>query len=231
MFLSIAVTWSSTAFNLNSVNVECTASASCMQRTARLKTLVGEYRSLTHLKDTLKVLASDGGYKSFYYQIEESGEGHNLLIRFLLKPVISEISVRLDEEKMDYDINQLIALREGDFFEIQKLKESTDNLKEKLETYGYPNNSHRVEVVEQDSKVKIVFSIALGKPRIFKTILSNSKSQYVKNYLKRKFLSFYKRPFDINRFKIYLDDAQKELFSYGYYLINLDFTGEGLPDC
>jgi outer membrane protein insertion porin family len=37
-------------------------------------------------------------------------------------------------------------------------------------------------------------------------------------------LNLYNKPFDVNSFKISLDDAQKELFSYGYYLINLDFN-------
>ena len=78
--------WSSSAFRLKTVNVECISSLSCTQRTARLKSLEGEYRNLTHLKDTLKVLASDGGYKSFYYQLEESGGENSLLIRFSFKP-------------------------------------------------------------------------------------------------------------------------------------------------
>src|SRR5690606_32634310 len=47
---------------------------------------------------------------------------------------------------------------------------------------------------------------------------------YVKNYLEKKFNYLYNKPFDLNRFKIYMDEAQQELFSYGYYLINLDFV-------
>src|SRR5690606_13041730 len=68
----------------------------------------------------------------------------------------------------------------------------------------------------------IYIGINLGKPLVFKGIKTNSKSLYIQNYLENKFRTMYNRPFDQNQFKVYLDSSQKELFSYGYYLINLE---------
>lgn len=225
-FLITSYAWSKSDFYLHSVEVECQTSTACSQRSIRFKTLEGQYRSLTHLKETLKVLASDGGYKSFFYSLEKRNEQDHLFIKFALKPVIGKIVIRFEDGKADYDPAQLIPLREGEYFEEQKLKDSADSIKKKLEAYGYPESSSTVKVSEDDTNVRLNFDVKLGKPRIFKSIAANSRSIFITNYLKRKFTTLYNKPFDINRFKIYLDEAQKELFSYGYYLINLDFTPE-----
>lgn len=211
-------------FALQDVLVECKASLTCEQRTARFKTLVGDYRSLVHLKDTLRVMASDGGYQSFTYSLEKEADKYTLKIKFDMKPVINEISIGFTDRNIEYDPVQLVSVREGEYFETQKLQESMDGLKKRLEALGFPKNTHSYEVIDKNGKVDINIVITLGRPRIFKNIKTNTKSEFVRTFLKRKFLNLYNKPFDVNKFKIYIDTAQKELFSYGYYLINLDFS-------
>lgn len=224
MLTFITSLFASTNFNLSEVKVDCPASIECDQRTTRFQTLAGEYRSLVHMKDTLRVMVSDGGYQSFFYELDETEGKYVLKIKFQLKPIIEEINIGFTDRNIEYDPSQLISLREGDFFETQKLKENVDGLKDRLSAMGFPNNSHSFEVIEKKNKITVNIVITVGAPRIFKNIKSDSKSAYVKDYLVRKFLNLYNKPFDLNRFKIYLDDAQKELFSYGYYLVGLDFN-------
>jgi outer membrane protein assembly factor BamA len=158
----------SNSFNLEEVLVECKKSIPCDQRVTRFMGLVGEYRSLVHLKDTLRVMASDGGYQSFVYKLEESEDKHTLYINFKLKPLINEVKLVFKNSKFAMDSFQLIGLREGEFFEIQKLKESLLGLKERLDSLGYPLNTHEYEVVEKKDKVNIFINVELGTPRIFK---------------------------------------------------------------
>lgn len=223
-FSWVSISFADSEFKLSTINVECPVSLECEQRTFRFKGLVGEYRSLVHLKDTLRVMASDGGYQSFYYTLNENNEVFSLDIRFSLKPIIEKISVIFSGAKAEFDSSQLLDLREGEFFESQKLQESLDFVKKRLDSMGYPDNSVKFEFKDSGNKVDLKLLVSLGSPRIFKSINSNATSLYVKEYLKRKFLNLYNKPFDLNKFKIYLDDAQKELFSYGYYLIGLDFN-------
>ncbi|MFP5386493.1 MAG: POTRA domain-containing protein [Bacteriovoracia bacterium] len=215
--------FASSAFTLNEVNVECEASVTCEQRRTRFKGLVGDYRGLVHLKDTLRVMASDGGYQTFTYTLDKNVQRYVLNIKFQLKPFIDDINVGFTDRNLAANPQQLLSIKEGDFFETQKLKESIDALKARLEAMGYPKNSNTFEVIEKNGEVDINIIVTLGEPRIFKSLTSDSSSPFVRTYLKRKFLSFYNKPFDTNSFKIYLDEAQKELFNYGYYLINLEF--------
>ncbi len=224
LFSLISISFADTEFKLSAIHVDCPASLECEQRTFRFKGLVGEYRSLLHLKETLRVMASDGGYQSFYYSLNEEKEVFSLDIRFSLKPTISKISVIYSGSKGEFDASQLLDLREGEFFEAQKLDESVDFVKKRLDSMGYPDNKASFEFKESDNSVELKLLVSLGSPRIFKSINSDTTSPYVKEYLKRKFLNLYNKPFDLNRFKVYMDEAQKELFSYGYYLIGLDFN-------
>lgn len=214
--------FASSQFVLTEVKVNCPESVLCSQRTTRLKNLVGEYRSVLHLKDTLKVMASDGGYQSFDYTLNEEDNKYSLDISFKIKPIIKEINIGFIGSNTDHDPNQLLSLKEGDFFETQKLKSSLVSMKKRLDGYGFPNNSYTLKVVEKDDQVTIAVGITLGSPLVFKGIKTDSKSLYIKNYLENKFRTMYNKPFDQNQFKVYLDSSQKELFSYGYYLINLE---------
>lgn len=226
LFLTSFLTFAGTEFTLNEVNVKCPASVACNQKTTRFKGLVGEYRSIVHLKDTLKVMASDGGYQTFTYELHKSEEKYSLYIAFNLKPLIGEINIGFTDRTIEHDPMQLVNIREGEYFESQKLKESIDGLHERLEVLGFPNSSNSFEVIEKEGKVDINIIVTLGQPRIFKSVNVDSDSLFIQKFLTRKFLNFYNKPFDINNFKIHLDDAQKELFNYGYFLISLDFIPE-----
>lgn len=211
-------------FHVPEVVVNCPSSDRCVERKARFANLAGDYRSLVHLKDTLRVMASDGGYRWFTYELYPLEKGHALHIDFELKPLIREVNVGFTDRNLEADPLQLMTVKEGDAFEVQKLQDSIQNLKSRLETMGYPDNKAEFEVRETDGEVKINTVVTLGEPRIFKNITASTKSSFVGPYLQRKFIHLYNKPFDFNRFKIHLDEAQKELFSYGYYLINLEFT-------
>ncbi len=211
-------------FKLTEVEVDCHASDFCTTRKTRFGNLVGDYRSLLHLKETIRLMASDGGYQNFSYNIYQTGTNHRLNIKMSLKPVIEEINVGTVDRNLNMDPTTLLSAKEGEFYEANNITTDLSLLNNKLDALGYPFNSHKLDVIQKGDKVRINLSITLGKPRVFKRIKTNSTSSYVNEYLHRKFFTFYNKPFEFTKFKLYLDDAQKELFSYGYYLINLDFT-------
>ncbi len=211
-------------FKVTEVVVNCTASDRCTERKARFSNLAGDYRSLVHLKDTLRVMASDGGYRFFAYDIYQRESDYSLHIDFELKPLIKEVSIGFTDRNLEADPLQLVTVKEGDAFEIQKLEESISGMKQKLEAFGYPDHKIEYSFTEKGAEVYINTVVTLGLPRIFKNITSDARSAFVKPYLERKFIHLYNKPFDFNRFKVHLDEAQKELFTYGYYLIHLEFT-------
>jgi outer membrane protein insertion porin family len=224
LLLQATLVFAAGELKVTSVQVHCPESESCQERRARFETLTGEYRSLVHLKDTLRVMASDGGYQNFTYVLSEVGKETVLDINFELKPVIREISVGFTDRTLEADPTQLLNLKEGEYYEVQKLNESISSLQKRIEGLGFPHNNPVFEVVEKKDGVNINVAVTLGKPMIFKNIKTDATSTFVAEFLTKKFYNLYNKPFELNRFKLYLDGAQRELFSYGYYLINLDFN-------
>jgi outer membrane protein insertion porin family len=222
LFISTICSASSLKINLSSIHVDCGTSENCHSKKNRFSNLVGEYRSINHLKEVLKILASDGGYREISYILTRNQDQYSLNLKMRLKPQIKEINVGSVDRNIDVDLSQLLTLREGDFFDPQKLKQDLVDMKLKIDSMGFPQNSYDLRVSEIEEQASVYLTFKLGKPRIFKRLKSDSKSSFVNEYLRRKFLTFYNRPFDSSKFKLYLDDAQKELFNYGYYLISLE---------
>ena len=71
---------SATNFHLKEVEITCEDSDLCAPKKARLSNLSGEYRSLVHLKETLRIMASDGGYESFSYEVFRKEADYKLQI-------------------------------------------------------------------------------------------------------------------------------------------------------
>ena len=211
-------------FNLSEVEVICNVSEQCPSRKSRFANLIGDYRSLLHLKDTLRILASDGGYETLSYEVMKNQKSNKLIVNMKLKPIIKTINIGTIDRNLDMNPMLLLSIKEGEFFETQKLKSDLTNLQKRLEAMGYPFNSHQMSVIQVKDKVIINLVITLGQPRLFKGVKSNATSMYVNDFLKRKFYTFYNKPFEQTKFKLYLDEAQRELFNYGYYLISLDFS-------
>lgn len=221
LFIS-TISWAA-SFDLTDILVICKESPECKWREQRFNNLAGKYRSVLHLKDTLKLVATDGGYKSFTYRLTEVDGKYQLTINVEIKHIIKEINIGFVDRSYTGDAYALFPVREGQFFEELKYKDAVKVLKEKLEQNGYP----RAEVNEKykviNDEIFIFLEVKLNKPRVFVKIIPKTKSSFVEQFLKDKMIPMYKKPFEINLFKQTIDEAQKELFEYGYYVINFEY--------
>lgn len=225
IFIMLSVSaFAETVFVLDEVNVECSQSEMCFVRRNKFATMPGEYRNLVHLKETLKILAADGGYQTLTYKLIKEDNKHKLNIFMRIKPLIKEINIGFADRIIETDPSNLVDLKENDFFESNKLDESLVVLKKRLESMGYPESKTELEVIESEGTVRINYTVNLGRPIIFKRLKIESSSTFITEFLTRKFNTLYNKPFESTRFKTTLDEAQKELHSYGYYLVGLDFA-------
>lgn len=221
LLLASIFSFSAWAYHIDKVEVECSPIKYCQSRKKQFTTLKGEYRSYFHFRESIKVLANDGGYKSFSYEIDEN---QKLSINFSLKPIVKSVGIIYPGSALDVDPYDVVKFKEGDYFEPSHLGETKAAFQKKLESLGYPEHEIEIDVNDKDDEVEIGVKIILDEPRIFQKINSTAKSKFVKRFLERKFNKFYHRPFDYNKFRILLDEAQKDLFSYGYYLLSLEMN-------
>lgn len=221
LLLATIFSFSAWAYQIDKVEVDCSPAKYCQSRKKQFMTLKGEYRSYFHFRESIKVLANDGGYKSFSYEIDDH---QKLSIHFSMKPIVKSVGIIYPGSALDVDPYDVVKFKEGDFFEPSLLGETKEAFQKKLESLGYPEHEIEIDVNDKNDEVEIGVKIVLDKPRTFQKINSTANSKFVKQFLERKFNKFYHQPFDYNKFRILLDEAQKDLFSYGYYLISLEMS-------
>jgi outer membrane protein insertion porin family len=220
LFSSISL---AAGFDLTDVLVICKESPECKWREQRFNNLVGHYRSIVHLKDTLKLVATDGGYKAFTYRLTENNQKYQLMINIELKSIIKEINIGFVDQSYMGDAYSLFPMKEGQFFEETKYRTALSVLKEKLEQSGYPRATINEKYKTIDDRIVIFLEIILNKPRLFVKVVPKTKSFFVEQFIKDKLIPLYKKPFEINVFKQAIDEAQRELFDYGYYVLNFEY--------
>ncbi|HLW56125.1 MAG TPA: POTRA domain-containing protein, partial [Bacteriovoracaceae bacterium] len=221
--LTFLFSFSAWAYQIDGVEVNCSPIKLCQLRKKQFETLKGNYRSYLHFKESIKVLASDGGYKSFFYEIDKNKK---LTINFELKPVIKSVGIIYPGSALDVDPYDVIKFKEGDFFEPSLLPETQLAFSQKLESLGYPDHKVDIKVIDNKETVDISIVVSLENPLVYNSLSTTSRSEFVDKFIKRKFVSRYNQPFDYNKYRLLLDEAQKDLFSYGYYLINLEMNPE-----
>ncbi|MFA5582950.1 MAG: POTRA domain-containing protein [Bacteriovoracaceae bacterium] len=219
--LTLLFSFSTWAYEINQVEVSCSPIKICQFRKKQFKALKGEYRSYLHFRESIKIIASDGGYKSFKYDIDENKK---LSVHFELKPIVKSVGIVFPGSSLDMDPYDVVKFKEGEFFEPSLLGESKTALEQKLDSLGYPDHQVQIKVIDKNEFVDLSVIITLEQPRVYKGLSTSSKSEFVNNFLHRKFLHLYDQPFDYNRFRLLLDEAQKDLFSYGYYLVHLEMS-------
>jgi outer membrane protein insertion porin family len=209
---------------LSKVNIECEKTDLVKQRKKKFGNLVGDYRNLVHLKDTIKILSADGGYKYFEYRVVKDSDSYELNIKFEMKPIIRKIKFSFKKDIINADAGDILSFKEGDFYQPFEVEQALGSLKKRIDSLGFPDNQTTYALNFNNDGVDIDINVESGKPIIFKKIRSNTKSLFITSFLTKKFYNLYNKPFDFTKFKFYLDEAEKELFNYGYYLINLEIN-------
>ncbi len=199
-------------------------------RKKKFQNLKGTFRNLVHLKSTMKIIASDGGYKFFNYQLTEKDGEKYLLLNFELKPIIRDIKISSKRVHIEEDLLESINIRKNYFFDATSIDAQILLLKKKIDGMGFPYSQIILEKDVFNDSVDLRIKVNEGNPRIFKKINVVTDSYFVRKFLENKFISLYNQPFDFTKFKSALDEAEKDLFNYGYYLINIDLVPKGDKD-
>src|SRR5690606_27395540 len=118
-----------------------------------------------------------------------------LTIDFELKPIIKSVGIIYPGSALDVDPYDVIKFKEGDFFEPSLLPQTKLAFTQKLESLGYPDHQVEIKVTDKKEVVEISIVITLDNPRVYNGLSTTSRSEFVNDFIKRKFVSRYNQPF------------------------------------
>lgn len=217
---------------VNAVHVDCGETKLCESQKIRFAPLKNQFRNITHLRQTLKVLASRGGFRDFEWELKSTRDGKEVFIKYSPKLLISSIKVRTSSDEIKDYVERGTRLRIESWFDSSNFPEEELRIRQSLAAKGYPRAKVEISGKEIDESMKIIIRIKASDPQRLKKFNVNTNSIVVKRFATMKFNELLGKPFDAQFARIKADELEAELFEFGYYLVsvNLNPIAEGTSE-
>lgn len=209
---------------IRQVHVECGTSKLCLERKDRFSPLADSFRNATHLRQTLKLLASRGGFRDFIWELKFSPGGNELFISYSPKLMVSSVAVVSSSRELQDYIERSTRLRTDEWFDPSRFLEEEILIRQSLSSKGFPRARIQISSKEVDEGVEVTIRVTPGKPNVLKSFDVKANSSVVRSFTERKFNELLNRPFDSQYARVKADQLEGELFTYGYYLAGVTLT-------
>lgn len=223
LLLSILIFTSSygraNTIQVDTVKIYCGESRECSSIKENFSSLKRTFIDIDHLNTILKLYTLNSGIKYFNYQLIKKNEKILLEIRLEPKKKVTSIEVR----PTNLDLPSILPIKEDDYLDNNKITKTKELLKELYQNKGYPQVKvkHKVEETLANG-LNLRFDVVLGDPIIVKEIEVNTKSEFIRDIIRRKLSLFSGKPFTIQETKTAMEELRILLNGYGYYLIELN---------
>ncbi|MBY0516176.1 MAG: BamA/TamA family outer membrane protein [Bacteriovoracaceae bacterium] len=204
--------------------INCGETQYCQKTKIRLETLKDTYRNTTHLRQTLKVVVSMGGFRNFHWELNEKAELNTLTINFFPKNIIGSIQVKSSDPLIKEYVERNIKIKSSQWFEDDLLDEETLRLRQYLASKGYPRSEINYNTKTRDNETNIVIDIEPGIPQVLEDIKVTTNSETVRKFATQKFEELKFKNYDVQLVRTKADELELELFSYGYFLTTVTLT-------
>jgi outer membrane protein insertion porin family len=214
----------SAALLVSEVIVECGTEKICKDNVEKFKTLKTRFRNTTHLRQNIKTIISNGGFKNFHWKLED-GEDYRLLkINFTPKRMIGSVKVKSKNSALKDYVERNTRLKQMQWYEEDRLNEESLRLKQFLSTKGYPETHISYKKVIHNEDYQLEIRVNPGRQQILKKFAIQTGSKKVKDIAYKKLVELQNKTFDVQVLRSKIDELESELFSYGYYLVSISIN-------
>ncbi len=210
-------------FTVNSVNVNCLDGGQCSDLEESFRSLRRTYFDTEHFERVLKIYIANEGVKELSYEVIQKKENNILNLLVSSKKRINEILSPKFVGEHSIELPAIFPVKRLDYFDVQKVRSSEKLITEIANERGFPDAKVDTKVSEKGrSGVNIRFVVDLGRPIKVKTINISTRSNFLKDFIKKKILYHQKSPFNIQVLKNEIEELRGLFRQYGYYLVNFD---------
>lgn len=209
------------AFTVDELEINCGNGASCKDSRERYKTLIAKYQDIEHLKQSLKLFLKDGGVSNFHYDLIERNGRNVLVINFEVKSIIRDIAIQVEGRAESNLSKKLLPIKEGDFFDQEKVDESIQLIKTNLAERGFILDKVEANVKKDEEEVYVSFQVKIEKIRKIKRFDIQTDNEKLKVFVNQRLLPLINKAPDLVKMRSMLTAIEQELFSSGYYYNNL----------
>lgn len=214
---------------VSAVDVECGSDRVCTDQKSRFSPLKNSYRNITHLRQTLKVLVSRGGFRDFTWELSGVNDKRVLSIRYTPKLIIASIKVEAPIASLQEHVERNTRLRVESWYEPALFPEEEMRLRQYLGSKGYPQASVTISGRRRKEEMELRFAVKPGTPQRIRQVIVKTASPVVQKFAELKFNQLLGLPMDLQEARIKADELELDLFNFGYYLaaVTLNPVGKG----
>ncbi len=193
-----------------------------------IRTKVGDEFDSGKVRQDVKALFGKGFFEDVKVDAEYTEEGVVLTYILVEKPVISRVVVVGNDEIKTSDIEEVLTLKENDYFSEEKVRESERKIRELYENNGYFDVKIKTRIIEREGNRKEVrFSIQEGEKAKIESIefVGNNffTDEDLKDMIKTSERGFFSFITGSGTFK-------KDVFENDMKLIEISYLNNGFLD-
>lgn len=211
-------------FEVTHVEINCSEKDQCNNLQEGFKSLKRKYLDLRHLRKIIKLYVSNEGVREFQYKLVETEveNKYRIQIRAAEKEKVFLIEEIKFKGSHSIDLPTLLPIREEDFLDERKLKQTQSLLLEIARDKGFPQANVQIDVKTKKNNATVSIYIDLGTPVIIRDIEINSKSHYLAKILESSIGEYEGRPVDIQLLRSELEKTRELFIQFGYYLSEIE---------
>ncbi|MBL7665533.1 MAG: BamA/TamA family outer membrane protein [Bacteriovoracaceae bacterium] len=221
---------------VRNVFITCQKKRSCKDFEKDFAKLIGFYPSYEQIEETIKIFLLREGIEKFSYEIVKYEEKYYLYYHLSPRPTITNLQVVYKPAlKLDFSTTAL-GIQVGDYFDPDVAKKAIQTLKIFLAEHGYLNTNINLRVKIMDKgRASLVYRCDVGKPTILEQLDIIAESNTIRKVIIDRFAQHMRKPFSNQSLRDVITELKTELFSNGYYLVNItsdnevdDFKGKAI---
>ena len=187
LFALIAGDVSGAEFNITAIEVRGARRVSPDAVRQNMSTRVGQQLDLDKIREDIKAISRMGYFREVFIDSEEVQGGFRLTVIVAEKPIVGAISIIGNNEVDGTTMREALTIKERSLFSEEKVKESSDKLKEVLQNQGFIDANVRFSVTEeQDGFMRVVFNISEGEKRKIERIIFSGNMYFTRKQIMKK---------------------------------------------
>ncbi len=205
---------------LDDIAINCTG-YNCKKYADKVSTIKNVLFSEDSLRRNLKFLLNNQVLKNISYTVFNENDKNILLIEYSVKPTVTSVRTKVKGD-VDYSfVEEMVDVREGDVFSLDKIKATVNTIKSSLESEGIVNSKVNYEYENTNEQIKVEFIIDSGKYLIIDQVNLKSKNKALRKFVNNKLRFLVNNKYQISSFKEDLNNIILDLKATGYFNIDI----------
>lgn len=208
---------------INDIVVSCDVEKYCQEYEEKFSFLVSEKIDHKSIAKKMDFLLLDASIGQFHYKISKVDDVNILNITLKIKKIVRTISFQTRDKFTAERLSTQLVIKEGDFFDAEKVEESKEKLVAYLKENGALDPTVDLDFLHEDKALDLIFKINFKDLFRLEDVKIDFKSEYYTKQGMKRFSLSKGNVWDKSEFVSEVNAYRSKLVREGYLYAKLKF--------